>query len=73
VLFGLCVVGMRVTVWPLFTLFLGVVVSFESFCVCLLDVSGSVVLLIFFVFVWGLSDWRLWTAGNARWTFAGCE
>jgi len=40
---------------------------FVSFCVCLLDVSGSVVLLIFFGFVWGLPDWRLWTAANARW------
>jgi len=61
---------MTVTVWPLLTLLPLCRCLLVFFCVGLLDLSGSVVLLIFIRFFRGLSDWRLWTAGNALWTFA---
>jgi len=43
VIFELCVVGMRVTVWPLFTLLGWSCCLFVSYCVVLLDLSGSIV------------------------------
>jgi len=45
---------------------------FLSVCVCLVVLCGSVVFLIFFL-GGGVSQLRVWTAGNARWAFAGCE
>jgi len=52
-MFVLCVVGMRVTVWHLFGLAAWCCCLFLSDCVCLLDMSGSLLLLIFFCFCVG--------------------
>jgi len=46
---------------------------FVSVRVGSLELSGSFVSLIFFCFVFGVFELLAWTAGNARWTVAGCE